>query len=150
MLTSKISNEHTESINSEQLRTPHGQWTSNISFTRTNTVKKIFTPATNRTISAISRALPPSSPTRAHNQSSAQPSAQRQQAQRTTSRANPITNLNAHNYRGNGHSRIKQRQPRSEQRSWVVERQGGHGRRNSSSSNQRQNVHSNSGHQRIS
>jgi hypothetical protein len=101
------SSEHTEPIDSEQLHTPHGQRTSNISFTRTNTVQKIFAPAMNRAIPAMSGTLPPSSPTRAarHNQSSAQqPNTQRQQTQRTTSRAGPNhTNLNAHNGSGNGY-----------------------------------------------
>jgi hypothetical protein len=99
------SNDNGDPLASEQLRTPHGQRTSNICFTRTNTVKKIFAPAASRAIPTMPGAMRPNGAARApgHNQASdQQPSTGRQRTQQTSFRARPNhRNANARNRNGN-------------------------------------------------
>ena len=116
-----------QEIESEQLRTPHGQRTSNISFTRTNTVQKIFTPAAAKT---------PSGPAQ-------QANTRRQQTQQQPSTRGPRNgNFHANNPIGNNNTgtasnngpRCQSNNARGRGRS-----RGGHGQYNMSRGNHRQN-----------
>ena len=84
-----------QGIDSEQLRTPHGQRTSKISFTRTNTVQKIFAPAAAKAAPTTSAAMGPSGRTQ-------QANTRRQQTQQQSSTRGPGNgNFHAKNTNGN-------------------------------------------------
>lgn len=99
------SKDNTAPLASEQLRTPHGQRTSNICFTRTNTVKKFFAPATGKAIPTMPRQTRPNgaAPAAGHSRSSdQQPNTGRQQPQQNPGRGRPNhKNPIARNVNGN-------------------------------------------------
>ena len=149
------SGEDAEQIESEQLRTPHGQRMSNISFTRTNTVQKMFASAANRNTPAMSGAClrPAQLVLLVTINPSTQQANTRQQMQRIAASTGPNgINYSARNGRGNNNSasagngdRAQSKNGRGHGRGRVVHP----GQNNSNRGNHRQNANTSYGsHQR--